>query len=102
MYDIIFSDKAKHDLKKLDYQLQNLIKNWINNHLTHDSHPRLYGKALSGQFKQYWSYRIGQYRIICEIDDKKKNVTIVSIAHRSRIYKQMVHESDIEYTVIAE
>ena len=44
-------------------------------------------KALKGEFSGYYRYRVGDYRVIYEIDDNSKLVTILLIAHRSRVYE---------------
>ena len=51
--------------------------------------PRNYPniKALKGEFSGYYRYRVGDYRVIYEIDDNSKLVTILLIAHRSRVYE---------------
>lgn len=49
--------------------------------------PRDMGKALSGNLKSYWRYRVGDYRLICKIVDEDALIIVVDINHRSRIYK---------------
>lgn len=49
--------------------------------------PRDMGKALSGNLKSYWRYRVGAYRLICKIVDEDALIIVVDINHRSRIYK---------------
>ena len=49
--------------------------------------PRQKGKDLVGELKGMWRYRIGKYRIICEIQDKQVTILVVEIEHRSKVYK---------------
>lgn len=49
--------------------------------------PREHGKPLKGNLKDYWRYRVGNYRIIAEIDDAKIRIVIIEIGHRRKIYK---------------
>lgn len=50
--------------------------------------PRSIGDALTGpDFGQYWRYRVGDYRIICEIQDKKVVVLVLRIGHRREVYR---------------
>jgi mRNA interferase RelE/StbE len=49
--------------------------------------PRRVGKALRGPRKGYWRYKLGNYRIICRIEDESRRVVVVAIGHRERIYK---------------
>jgi mRNA interferase RelE/StbE len=44
--------------------------------------PRQQGKALSGDKRDLWSYRVGDYRIICDIQDREVVVLVVRIGHR--------------------
>jgi len=50
--------------------------------------PRQYGKSLEGKFKGLWRYRVGNYRIICDIRDTEVLIIAVEIGHRSKVYKQ--------------
>jgi len=50
--------------------------------------PRCLGKALSGRFSGLWRYRIGDYRLICDIQDKKLCVLVVEIDHRRDVYRK--------------
>ena len=49
--------------------------------------PRSLGKPLHASLENYWSYRVGDYRLICEIKDQKLVVLVVEIGHRSDIYR---------------
>lgn len=52
------------------------------------SNPRQLGKALTGQFKGLWRYRLGNYRLICDIQDDKLIILALEVGHRKSIYKQ--------------
>lgn len=67
--------------KKLDKYTQLIIKSWIIKNLVGCNDPRGHGKT--GQ----WRYRIGNYRLICLIDDYKTIILALDIAHRKNIYK---------------
>ena len=49
--------------------------------------PRSIGKALVGNFAGLWRYRVGDYRIICDIEDEILLVLVVDVAHRNKIYR---------------
>ena len=87
MYTLYFSQQVKKSLKKLDAQTQRLVKNWINKHLQGVIDPRIYGKALTGDLKGFWRYRIGDYRLIAKIEDKKLLIFLVELEHRSTVYR---------------
>ena len=85
-YQVLFTEKAKKQLSKIDPIIQRRIKKWIMD-ILQGADPRSRGKALRGNLGQFWRYRIGDYRIICEIEDKIVTVTVISIGHRREIYK---------------
>lgn len=49
--------------------------------------PRNIGKALSGPQREYWRYRVGDYRIVCDIQDRRLVVPLIELGHRSEIYR---------------
>lgn len=62
------------------------IFNWIGKNLEGCEDPRRTGKALTGQFKGSWRYRVGNYRILAEIKDEKLVILLIDIDHRSTVY----------------
>ncbi|WP_322631716.1 type II toxin-antitoxin system RelE family toxin [Pasteurella atlantica] len=76
-------------MKKLDIHTQKQIKSWIikNNDLI-ASNPRIIGKNLKGNLKNYWRYRIGNYRLLVQIEDDKLILILLSAGHRKNIYNQ--------------
>ena len=87
MYKVVFDDKIKKDLKKLDKQTLKALFNWIEKNLQNTTEPRLKGKALTGNKKGYWRYRIGDYRLITRIEDKKLIIIAINFKHRREVYK---------------
>lgn len=85
MWQITFSSKSKKELLKIDFSIQKQILNFLNEEKLKIS-PKSSGKALVGNFKGLWRYRVGDYRIICEIKNKELIVLVISIGHRSRVY----------------
>ncbi len=51
--------------------------------------PKIHGKALKGNLRGYWRYRIGDYRIITEINDDEIKIIVVGIGHRKDIYERL-------------
>ena len=87
MYRIIFSREAFKQLKKLDKHTQKQIQSYINANVNYSENPRLHGKALGGDLKNLWRYRVGDYRIICRIEDNVCEVLVVKIGHRKDVYE---------------
>ena len=82
-----YSKKAKKQLFKLDNNAKNIIALWLDKNINDCDNPRKFGKALKGNFTGQWRYTIGDYRVLCYINDKKLIVLAVTIGHRSKIYK---------------
>lgn len=85
-YIIVTTKEFDKTFKKLDSSIQKQIKRWIDNHLKNTDDPKSYGKPLIGEKKGYWRYRIGDYRLIVEIDDNKLIIVMINIGHRKNIY----------------
>ena len=87
MYTLIYSKTVIKDFKKADKQLQKNIYNQIDKNLQNCIKPREKGKALSYNRIGQWRYRIGNYRLICEIKDKELIILALEFGHRKNIYK---------------
>ena len=85
-YKVVFENKAEKSLKKIDHSHRKIILSWIKTNLVNCENPRQYGKALSGDKKGYWRYRVGAYRIISRIDDDKLIIIMINISHRKDVY----------------
>ena len=87
MYKVEFTESAVKQLKKLDKQTVRVIKNWVIKNLVNTPDPRLHGKALKGNLKGIWRYRVGDYRLLTYIEEDKVIITVIEIGHRKDIYK---------------
>lgn len=86
-YKIVFSEKAKKQLKKLDKHIAALIIGWLEKNIEGSENPRVHGKSLNENRAGEWIYRIGDYRVICEIQDEKVIVLVLDVGHRRDVYK---------------
>lgn len=86
IYKVEFSEEGKKNLKKLDSFSQKLIMKWIHKNLLDTTNPRIHGKELKGDLKGFWRYRVGDYRIIADIQDDIVTILVVKIGHRREIY----------------
>lgn len=75
------------EFKKLDRYTQRMIKAWILKNLEGVSDPRIHGKALTGDLRGLWRYRIGDYRLICRLEDDQLVILALSVGHRHEIYR---------------
>ena len=85
-YDVEYSKTAVNTIKKMDSSTSKLIRTWIEKNLINTENFRIKGKALTGDLKGLWRYRVGDYRILAEIQDNKIVILILNIGHRSKIY----------------
>lgn len=86
-YKVIFTDKANKQLNKIDKHVASLIIGWIEKNLAGTENPRQHGKGLTGNKAGEWRYRIGDYRIICDIQDEEIIILVLEIGHRRNIYE---------------
>ena len=85
-YKVIFTERAKRQLKKPDKHIAALIIGWLKKNIQNCENPRLHGKGLVENKSGQWRYRIGDYRVICEIQDKEIIVLVLEVGHRREIY----------------
>ena len=85
-YHVELTEQALKQLKKLDKHTASLITGWIRKNLEGCENPRQFGKGLTANRSGQWRYRIGDYRILADIQDNKILILILSIGHRSDIY----------------
>ncbi len=86
MYKVIATKEFLKSLKKLDKGTQKLIKKYIENNLQNTDNPKDKGKPLRYNLSGYWRYRIGDYRLICEIIENEIVIILIDIGHRKEIY----------------
>jgi len=87
-YRVLYMPQAQKQLKKMDRNQARIIVAWIRKNLEGTTNPRQYGKGLVGNRSGEWRYRIGNYRILANINESDIVIEIFSIGHRSIIYKK--------------
>ena len=85
-YHVEFTKDALKQLKKMDKSNAALILGWIRKNLEGCENPRMHGKALIANRSGQWRYRVGDYRIISEIQDERILILVLNIGHRRDIY----------------
>jgi mRNA interferase RelE/StbE len=85
---IKYTDSARKQLKKLDKQSAIRILDFMDERISESGNPRSIGKVLTGpKLGTYWRYRVGDYRIICDIQDGQLCVLVIEIGNRKEIYR---------------
>jgi len=87
-WHVAYTDRALKQLKKMDRFDAQIILSWIGKNLEGCDDPRARGKGLVGDRSGEWRYRVGDYRILCMIQDDVLLVEVFSIGHRSEVYKR--------------
>jgi mRNA interferase RelE/StbE len=78
---------AEKQLRKLDRPIQKRLLDWLDERISGCKDPRHFGEPLRGDLTGLWRYRVGDFRIICEIQDQQLIVLALAIGHRREIYR---------------
>jgi mRNA interferase RelE/StbE len=82
-----FEERALKELRKLGKQAQKEILGYLDKRVAGKEDPRRFGKGLHANLSGLWRYRVGDYRILCQIKDGLLLVLVVSVGHRKNIYE---------------
>lgn len=86
-WSVELADEAVKAIDRLDKPARQRIQQFIAQRLMNTDNPRQTGKALTGRYTGLWRYRIGDYRLICRIEDARLVVLVVKIGHRRNVYQ---------------
>ena len=87
-YSVETTARFDKEFRKLDRYTQKMVRSWIEKNLISCDDPRVHGKGLSADLIGKWRYRIGDYRLICLIEDDLLVILALTIGHRSEIYSR--------------
>ena len=85
-YRVETTHRFDKEFKKLDKYTMRMIKAWIDKNLVNCEDPRAHGKGLTANRSGQWRYRIGDYRLLCLIEDEELVILALSVGHRREIY----------------
>ncbi len=83
---IEFDGAAHRDLQALDRSIQQRLVQFLRTRIAGSESPRRLGKPLKGDKTGFWRYRVGDYRIICLIEDDRQVVVVIALGHRRGVY----------------
>ncbi len=86
-YTVEYTPQAVKELKKLDKHTRAMIIGWIEKNLVGCENPRQKGKGLTANRSGQWRYRIGDYRLLADIQDNRIVILILAVGHRSEVYQ---------------
>jgi mRNA interferase RelE/StbE len=78
---------AEKQITRLARPAQKAIQRFLRERLASSNDPRQWGKSLLGDKRGLWRYRVGDYRLICDIQDEKITVVVLEIGHRKDVYR---------------
>jgi mRNA interferase RelE/StbE len=84
---IDYTQTALNQLRKLDKQSARRILDFLDERVVRRDNPRSTGKALTGPLGGLWRYRVGDFRVICEIQDGALRVLVVELGNRCEVYR---------------
>ena len=85
-YSVEYDPHMLKKLSKMDAPVRKRIKNWIDKNLEGCENPLLHGAPLHGDWDGHWKYRVGDYRLIAQIEDDKVIIFVVKIDNRGEVY----------------
>ncbi len=85
-WKIEFDRGARRELEKLDKTVSDRILRFLHERIETLDDPRKVGERLQGTLREFWKYRVGDYRLICSLKDERMVVVVVRVGHRRDIY----------------
>jgi mRNA interferase RelE/StbE len=86
-WKIEYTEAADRQLRKLEKSSSRRILDYLHNRVASLEDPRGLGKTLHGPLGDLWSYRVGDYRIICELRDEQLCILVVRLGHRKDVHR---------------
>ncbi len=78
---------AEKQIQKLDRKAQELIIRFLRQRVSSADDPRQWGKPLRGDKRGLWRYRVGDYWLVCDIQDEQITVLVLTVGHRKDVYR---------------
>jgi mRNA interferase RelE/StbE len=86
-WTIEYAETAKKQLRKLDKPSGRRILDFMDERVAPGDDPRATGKALKGDLGDLWRYRVGDFRVICDIQDRVLTVLVLQVGNRRQVYR---------------
>jgi mRNA interferase RelE/StbE len=86
-WQIAITRGAEKQIKRLDRTAQAAVLRFLRERLQSAENPRQWGKPLQGEKGGLWRYRVGDYRLICDIQDEQITVLVLRVGHRKDVYR---------------
>ena len=86
VWKVEYTKTARDQLKKLPHDISSRITEYMDERAAVS--PRQYGKAMKGEYSDFWRYRVGKYRIICSLHDDVLLIEVIRLGTRGDVYKK--------------
>lgn len=86
IWKVEFDERARKELRRLDTQAQAGILRYLRDRIATEDDPRRFGDPLRKNMSGFWKYRIGSYRVICDIRENVVTVRVLRVGHRKNVY----------------
>ncbi len=87
-WKVELSPRTLNQLEKLDKSVSRRILKFLYERVEKLDDPRTVGGKLQGTLSEFWKYRVGDYRLICSLEDDRLVVLVLRIGHRREVYKR--------------
>ena len=85
IYKVKTASRFDREFKNLDRYTMKMMKIWIEKNLVNCEDPKANGKSLTENNEGEWHYRIGDYRLICQINDGEIIILALNIGQRREV-----------------
>jgi mRNA interferase RelE/StbE len=86
-WTVSIDPRALREVEKLDRTLQRRVMAFLQQRIQLQDNLRSLGKPLKGEKQGLWRYRVGDYRIVCQLDDKASSILVLRVVHRKDAYR---------------
>ena len=86
-WKIEYAETARKQLRKLDKLTARRIVDFMDERIAPNANPRAMGKALKGPLGDLWRYRVGDFRVLCDLQDGVLTVLVLRIGNRREVYR---------------
>jgi mRNA interferase RelE/StbE len=87
-WSVEFDDRARRELRKLSQENQQTILRYLRERIAGSDDPRQFGKPLRLNLAGLWRYRVGDYRLICRLEEQRLVVLVLKVGHRKEVYEE--------------
>ena len=85
-WSVEWDERARRELRRLDPAVQRQILRYLRERIAGSNDPRRFGRSLGGQLGGLWRYRVGDYRLVCEVANDRLVVLVLAVGHRKDVY----------------